>query len=245
MTHNLVDDSVSIAPVDRVLAPLREQVTATLRHAILDFTLKPGQRLIERELIEQLGVSRTTVREALRELVAEGLVSVIDSRGAIVAVPSVEDAVDLYEIRAVLEALLARQFVERADDQLVSELFRAVDGIATETLSGEMKRALAAKEAFYEVVYQGAHNPILQQVLTSLKARVQALRALSLSEPGRSAKVVEELRAFAEAVGRRDAADASALFAQHVRNAAASGLTALREGYDAGGPILGLFADET
>ena len=72
----------------RIAAPLREQVIAALRQAILDFQLKPGQRLVERELIEQLGVSRTTIREALRELTAEGLITVIPQKGAIVSAPS-------------------------------------------------------------------------------------------------------------------------------------------------------------
>ena len=74
--------------VGRVAAPLREQVVDVLRQAILDFRLKPGQRLIERELIEQTGVSRTTIREVLRQLAAEGLVTTIPQKGAIVVVPS-------------------------------------------------------------------------------------------------------------------------------------------------------------
>ena len=72
-------------PVGKAAAPLRERVIATLREAILDFELRPGQRLIERELIERLGVSRTTVRESLRELDSEGLVTVVPQRGAVVA----------------------------------------------------------------------------------------------------------------------------------------------------------------
>src|ERR671930_1642149 len=91
--------------VGRVAAPLREQVLDVLRQAILDFRFKPGQRLIERELIEQIGVSLTTVREVLRQLAAEGLVTTIPQKGAIVASPSRADAEDLYEVRAALEAL--------------------------------------------------------------------------------------------------------------------------------------------
>src|SRR3546814_737946 len=94
------------SPVDRVAAPLREQVITALRAAILDFQLRPGQRLVERELIEQLGVSRTTVREALRELTSEGLVTVVPQRGAVVSAPSLAEAEDMYDIRAVLESVL-------------------------------------------------------------------------------------------------------------------------------------------
>ena len=114
-------------PLGRVAAPLREQVIAALRQAILDFDLKPGQRLVERELIEQLAVSRTTIREAIRELSAEGLVTVVPQKGAIVAAPSLEDAVDLYEVRASLESLVVQRFVERASDDQVERLPAAVD----------------------------------------------------------------------------------------------------------------------
>src|SRR5690554_2823503 len=124
--NTLADDWAS-APVDRVAAPLREQVITALRTAILDFQLRPGQRLVERELVEQLGVSRTTVREALRELTSEGLVTVVPQKGAVVATPTLEDAVDLYEVRAALESLVVTRFVERASDQQVVRLQEAVE----------------------------------------------------------------------------------------------------------------------
>src|SRR5579864_3211195 len=112
--------------VGRVAAPLRDQVLEIVRGAILDFRYKPGQRLIERELIEQIGVSRTTIREVLRELDAEGLVTTIPQRGAIVVVPTPEEATDLYDVRASLEALAARRFVERASQAQFSALGGAV-----------------------------------------------------------------------------------------------------------------------
>src|SRR5690242_3051163 len=96
--------------IGRVAAPLREQVLEALRNAILNFDLKPGERLVERELIERIGVSRTTIREVLRELTAEGLVMVIPQKGAVVYAPSAEEAKDLYAVRAALEALAVRRF---------------------------------------------------------------------------------------------------------------------------------------
>src|SRR5256885_12198463 len=97
--------------VGRVAAPLREQVLDVLRQAILDFRLKPGQRLIERELIEQIGVSRTTIREVLRELTAEGLVTTIPQKGAIVVVPTPGEAADLFEVPPAPEAPAPRRVV--------------------------------------------------------------------------------------------------------------------------------------
>lgn len=105
---NSLGDTWAIRPVGRVAAPLREQVIEALRAAILEFGLTPGQRLVERELIEQLGVSRTTVREALRELTSEGLVTVVPQCGAIVSSPSPSEAEELYEARVALESLVVR-----------------------------------------------------------------------------------------------------------------------------------------
>src|SRR5262245_10208805 len=97
------EPSWTVEPVGRVAAPLREKVVVALRQAIMDFQLKPGQRLVEREIIERLGVSRTTVREALRELASEGLVTVVPQKGAVVSTPTLDAAEDLYEVRASLE----------------------------------------------------------------------------------------------------------------------------------------------
>ncbi|MEJ1229733.1 MAG: GntR family transcriptional regulator [Galbitalea sp.] len=212
---------------------MRQQVISTLRRAILDFELKPGQRLVERELIERLGVSRTTVREALRDLISEGLVAVVPQRGAIVAAPSPEEAEDLYEIRGVLESLMVRHFVERANDALVVELRAAVDQLASVAENRtDVREILAAKDDFYTVLQSGAESPALQQLLDGLKARVQVLRAASLSEPGRPAEVVAELRAVADAVTARDAALASRLCADHVRKASRRAMDALRHADD-------------
>src|SRR3954468_11049350 len=105
--------------MESVAAPLREQVSNVLRQAILDFELQPGQRLVERELTDRLQVSRTTIRESLRELTAEGLVQVIPQRGAVVATISREDAADLYDARIAIECLLVTRFIERANEQQV------------------------------------------------------------------------------------------------------------------------------
>src|SRR5690606_8653367 len=148
---------------------LREQVISALRQAILDFQLKPGQRLVERELIEQLGVSRTTVREALRELTSEGLVTVIPQRGAMVTAPKLEDAADLYEVRASLESLVVQRFVERATDEEVVQLQETVDyleGISAET--DDIRTLLAAKDRFYTVLIAGARSSALQQLLEGI-----------------------------------------------------------------------------
>lgn len=229
-TTNSLAESWTAAPVGRVAAPLREQVITALRQAILDFQLKPGQRLVERELIEQLGVSRTTIREALRELTSEGLVTVIPQRGAMVTAPNLEDAADLYEVRASLESLVVQRFVERATEAEVTSLKESVEDIAkVASETDDIREILAAKDRFYAVLIAGARSSALQQLLEGIQARVQVLRATSLSEEGRTPQVVRELRAVVTAIGERDVEKASRLCADHVRAAASTALTSLRQ----------------
>lgn len=228
-TANALTDAWAGNPVDRVAAPLREQVISALRSAILDFRLSPGQRLVERELIEQLGVSRTTVREALRELTSEGLVTVVPQRGAIVAAPSLDEAEDLYEIRAVLESLLVERFVERATDAQIQRMVDAVDEFARLTVgSNDIRVILDAKDGFYEAIVAGAASPALQSIVESLQARVRLLRATSMGEPGRVDEIVGELRRIADAAVARKPAEAARACAAHVRNAAKTALKQLR-----------------
>jgi DNA-binding GntR family transcriptional regulator len=217
--------------VGRVAAPLREQVVDVLRQAILDFRLKPGQRLIERELIEQTGVSRTTIREVLRQLAAEGLVTTIPQRGAVVMVPSAQEAADLYEVRAVLEALAGRRFVKHATDDHVKQLRKAFKDIerAMRRRDPDIQDVLAVKDRFYDVLLDGAGNTAIRSTLDSLRARVRVLRATSLSQPDRSAETIGEIRAIVEAAEARDADAMADACAHHVEQAARSGLRGLVE----------------
>jgi len=238
---NSLDEVTAIRPVGRVAAPIRERVANTLRRAILDFDLEPGHRLVERELIEQLGISRATLREALRDLVSEGLVTVLPQRGAVVAAPDWEEARDVYEIRAVLESLLLRRFVQRADGALIASLERAIDRLDADTSrAGDVREILAAKAQFYEVLQDGAGSPALRQLLSELNGRVQRLRATSLSAPGRPEQMVAELRAVVASVVRGDEDAAAQLSAAHVRRAAAAVGAALRHSADdERGPLRG------
>jgi DNA-binding GntR family transcriptional regulator len=196
-----------VSPIGRVAAPLRDQVLDVVRQGILDFRLRPGQRLIERQLMEQLGVSRATVREVVARLASEGLVTNVPQRGAIVSVLSPEEAADIYEMRIALEALAVQRFVERADPEQMAQLRSAFDGIV----------ALAERD------------DELTQVLTTLQGRVRLLRWTSMSTPGRSKQVVPEIRAIVEAIEARNTRKAKAAVATHVRNASASAFARMAE----------------
>lgn len=211
--------------VERRPAPIRAQVVENLRQAIMDRQFAPGQRLIERELIELTGVSRTSIREALRELAAEGLVTTIPNKGTVVATVSAEEARQLYQVRSVLEGLAATLFVENASPAQRRALTRQVAVIGR--LAGRDASILAAEDRFYEILLAGGGNLALRQTLASLHARVRSLRSLSQSLPGRPRKSLAELRTIVEAIDADDGERAARAARRHVARAGAAVTQAL------------------
>lgn len=218
--------------MSRVAAPLRDQVSGVLRQAIVERELRPGQRLVERELVDRLQVSRATIRESLRELEAEGLVTVIPQRGAVVASISLREAADIYEARAAIESLIVRRFVERADQQYLVRLAGSLDELGQAIDAGQpVRELLAVKDRFYDVLIAGADSSVLATMLSSLQARVSLLRATSLTHEGRQLEMLRELHTLAKAINARDADEAARLCAEHVRNAGRTSMAELeREG---------------
>jgi GntR family transcriptional regulator, trigonelline degradation regulator len=206
-------------------APIRTQVVDTLRQSILDRTFKPGQRLIERELVELTGVSRTSIREALRELSAEGLVTTIPNKGTVVTSVSPTVASELYQLRSALEGLAARLFIKNATDSQRRQLVRALQNLDKTVAKGEP--ILKAKDHFYDVLFEGAGNESLRAMAGSLHARVSVMRSLSLSLPGRPVESVAELKAVVDAIHANDAEAAARACSFHVEQAGRAGLVGL------------------
>jgi DNA-binding GntR family transcriptional regulator len=219
--------SAEVLRVERTPAPIRAQVLDNLRQAILDGRFAPGQRLIERELVELTGVSRTSIREALRELAAEGLVTTIPNKGTVVATLSAEDARQLYQVRSVLEGLAGKLFVENATPAQRRALARQLAAI--DRLAARDASILEAKDRFYDILFVGGGNVALHQTAASLHARIRALRSLSLSLPGRARKSVAELHDIIEAIDTDDAEKAARACRRHVANAGAAVTQALRD----------------
>ncbi|HEX4092242.1 MAG TPA: GntR family transcriptional regulator [Trebonia sp.] len=222
-----VVDVAAVLRVERMPAPVRAQVLDNLRQAIIERQLKPGQRLIERELVELTGVSRTSVREALRELAAEGLVTTIPNKGTIVATVSAEEARQLYEIRSALEGLAGRLFVRNASQAQRNALVKSLRRI--ERLVAKGAPILSAKDDFYDVLFAGGGNDALRLIVAGLHARVSLLRSLSLSFPSRPVESLEELRAIVDAVLAGDAEGAARACSWHVEEAGRLGLQALAD----------------
>jgi GntR family transcriptional regulator, trigonelline degradation regulator len=214
----------AVPTIRRSAAPLRHEVLEALRASIVNGRLAPGARLIERELIGMMGVSRTVIREALRQLEAEGLVDVVPNRGAVVRELTLAEARDLYAIRALLEGLAARMFVEKAVPADIVALGRELKATAAAYRRRDPQATIAAKNKFFTVLFAGARSETLATMLTTLTARIWRWRALGLSHPrrspGRSEESIKGLQALFKAIERRDAAAAEKLARDEVMHAA-------------------------
>lgn len=209
--------------IERPELSVPEKVARAMRQAILDGSLSPGRRLTERELMELTGVSRTSVREAVRNLQSLGLVETTSSRGVRVAILSSDDVQHIYEIRDALEPKAAELFVLRATDEEVAELVACMDPAPADS-----EERLKANYRFDEILLAGARNPLLQDILSPLHVRIHALRRLSISIPGRQDMATEEYRDLTAAIRERSPERAAEAAHRHVRAAAEAALQAIR-----------------
>lgn len=218
-------DPLPALEIQKRAAPLRQQVLDALRQSIIDGRLAPGLRLTERALIEMMGVSRTVVREALRQLESEGLIAIIPNKGPVVRELTLAEAKDLYRIREVLEGLAARLFVENASDVQIKKLAEALDVVAEAYAVGNAQQVLETKNRFYDVLFEGAGSETLSSMLNTLHARIWRWRALGLSHPGRSAarsrESIRDLRAMLAAIRKRDSEATERITREATKRAAA------------------------
>ena len=208
--------------------PVRRQLEEHLRRAIIDGLYPPGSHLSDRALCEQFGVSRSLVREAVRLLEAEGLVTTIPYRGPFVAFLSAEEAAQIYEVRAALEGLAGAGFAQRASEAQRRDLREVFDALAG-GCGADRRQLLETKQRFYDVLLAGCGNAYVARMLAQVLNRNTQLRATSLSAPDRLPNTVREIGAIVEAVLRRDPDAARRACVAHVEAAAAVALAILSE----------------
>ncbi len=203
--------------VERNIPTLRELALEKMRGAILGLQFRPGERLVERELCERLGVSRTIVREVLRHLEAEGLVQTLQHRGPIVAKPTMEEATQIYELRGMLEALAARACAERPAPAVIASLEEALTNIrkAYAEPTGE-DDLLKATTDFYRRLFEAAEKPVAWQIVSSLKARINHLRAITTRSPGRDLAGPKAMASIVEAIKSGNPEGAAEACLEHV-----------------------------
>ncbi|MCC5858208.1 MAG: GntR family transcriptional regulator [Ectothiorhodospiraceae bacterium] len=215
--------------IERDQLSLRCRVADALRAEIASGRLTPNTRLIEQKLCTALGVSRTVLREALRQLEAEGVVEIVPHRGAMVASPGPAEAMHIYEVREALESLAARSFCDNSTTGAIEELRQVLEVLERVPSNTSVEaNVLALKERFYRILLDGCGNPVIRETLDRLNNRISYLRSMSMRQPGRLAETIRELQGLVDALARRDAHGASVAAGQHVRNAARNALQTLQ-----------------
>ena len=208
--------------VERKLMTLRERATDILRQAIIDHRFPPGARLRERELCELLGVSRTSVREALRHLESEHLIETVPHKGPVVVSLTVRDAKDLYQVRAALEGLAGELFATNASDRHIQDLRQAADEMAVAAGTGEPETTLGIVAKFYQVLFDGSQNQVCAQFIQSLNTRIYMFRRMSLASEGRTGAMMKEVEDIVAAATARDAEGLKRACIAHVEGACAA-----------------------
>jgi DNA-binding GntR family transcriptional regulator len=198
---------------------VREHALDKLRNAISRGLYPPGMRLVERELCEALGVSRTSVREALRQLQAENLIEVGKRRNITVSVITAKDAEDIYLMREMLETLAVKRFVARADENAVKKLVRIHKDLRKVINKGDVRELALMAGEFYETILGGSGSKVIADMARQLLTRVNYLRMRSMAEPGRLEDGIHEWDRLIEAIVAGNANAAAKAMGEHLANA--------------------------
>ncbi len=198
--------------------PLREVIFDTLRNAIVNGDLKPGERLMEVYLAEQMGVSRTPVREAIRKLEADGLVMMEPRRGTRVAEISVKDIVDVLEVRSALDRLatgLAAKFIQPAQIKQLEVIHKQYASyVQKENIEGAIKKDIE----FHDIIYIASGNPRLVAAASSLKEHIYRFRVIYLRDISKAVDVEAEHAGILDSLRNSAETEASSLADRHIRH---------------------------
>ena len=199
--------------------PLRDVVFKTLRQAILKGELEPGERLMEIQLAERLGVSRTPIREAIRKLELEGLVIMIPRKGAEVADITEKSLRDVLEVRKALEELAVQLACEKITQEELEELEKAGENFKKVlNRSKDITEVAEADVRFHDVIYMATDNQKLIHLLNKLREQMYRYRVEYLKNPDVHEQLIQEHEEIVYHIKRREKAEATAVTCQHIDN---------------------------
>lgn len=193
-----------------------DQLRRALEQDIFSGRLKPGDRLDEQSLAQRFEVSRTPVREALRQLSASGLVEVRPRQGAVVSVITLPRLVEMFEVMAELEAMCARLAARRMSEAERRDLIGFLEDCEAHESRTDLEAYYAANNLFHDAIYAGSHNEVLADMTRSLHRRTAPYRRHQLNRPGRISDSLAEHRTVVQAIVAHDPEAAGKAMAQHV-----------------------------
>ena len=198
--------------------PLRDVVFNTLRQAILRGELKPGERLMEIQLANKLGVSRTPIREAIRKLELEGLVLMIPRKGAEVAEITEKNLRDVLEVRCALEELAVQLACDRIDKQGIRDLQQAAKNFESVLDSADITKIAEADVAFHDIIYMATDNKRLIQLLNNLREQMYRYRIEYLKKKEYYPRLLAEHQDIIQAIANGERERATKITSQHIDN---------------------------
>jgi len=206
---------------------LPDYVFNILQNDILNGVLRPGEALHENRISEELGVSRTPVREAISKLEREGLIRTIPNKGSVVVGFSQKDIDDIFTIRMCLEALAGKWSAQNITDSEIDSL-RSVQELQEYYVSkGDILQAWQLDSNFHDIIYKACRSLVLKNTLSNFHHYSQKARGISLETPGRARISVEEHKRILDAIANRDGNLAEKLSCEHVKNARDNVLAAI------------------
>lgn len=198
--------------------PLRDVVFNTLRQAILKGELKPGERLMEIQLAQRLGVSRTPIREAIRKLELEGLVTMVPRKGAEVAQITEKSLRDVLEVRKALEELAMQIACDKISDDILGDLEIALDEFKKSINSKELTAIAEADVNFHDVIYNATSNEKLIQILNNLREQMYRYRIEYIKDYSSHKRIIEEHQLIIDCLKNQDKEKATIAICTHIDN---------------------------
>lgn len=195
---------------------LRERVFQTIRQSILDGKYKAGDTLRESAIAHELNVSRTPVREAIRQLQLEGLVRSIPNKETVVCGITNEDVQDIFMVRSKLEGVAGRLAAERITQEELEKMEEILELTEFYASKGDISRLENLDHTFHDIIYNATKSKIIKQVLSHFHTYIQQTRKKSMAIPGRVSCLVAEHRAIYEAIKNRDGDKAEELINAHL-----------------------------
>jgi DNA-binding GntR family transcriptional regulator len=197
---------------------LHDELTERLRNLITRGHLAPGEKVPEKELCKQFGVSRTPLREALKVLASEGIVTLRPNRGAMVSSLTAEELEEVFPVMGALEALSGEIACRRITDREVQAIRKMHDAMVEHWKRGELQPYFRINQRIHEAILEATRNDTLKSIYRGLSGRILSARYIANMSPERWAKAVEEHEAIVKALDARDGVRLSKILKAHLAN---------------------------